>query len=169
MSKILNLLNQVQAQAAGDPSQPGPGGKTAGLSDEMVTPTGYYRMKKNPFADTVNPDFFFRTASQLDASRKLFASAEEGISLGLLTGPAGTGKTMVSQLLLQSLDRNRFAVVLVLVTPGMSKSVMLKEILKEFGLKDLPVRTRDRGGPVRRRPRRTTSRLPPASPKRRSR
>jgi general secretion pathway protein A len=50
---------------------------------------------------------------------------------------------MVSQLLLQSLDRNRFAVVLVLVTPGMSKSVMLKEILKELGLKDLPVRTRD--------------------------
>jgi general secretion pathway protein A len=59
-------------------------------------------------------------------------------SLGLLTGPSGMGKTLVSQLLMEHLDPATFCRALVLVTPGMSKSGLLREILAELSV-PLPV------------------------------
>jgi type II secretory pathway predicted ATPase ExeA len=59
-------------------------------------------------------------------------------SLGMVTGPSGTGKTLVTQLLLQHLEEAKYRAVLVLVTPGLSKTGLLREILSELNLA-LPV------------------------------
>jgi general secretion pathway protein A len=52
----------------------------------------------------------------------------------MVTGPSGTGKTLVSQLLLQHLGEPRHRAVLLLVTPGLSKTGLLREILSELDL-----------------------------------
>jgi type II secretory pathway predicted ATPase ExeA len=59
-------------------------------------------------------------------------------SLGMVTGPSGTGKTLVSQLLLQHFEDPKYRVALVLATPGLSKTGLLREILSELDLA-LPV------------------------------
>jgi general secretion pathway protein A len=59
-------------------------------------------------------------------------------ALGLVTGQSGAGKTLVSQLLLQHLDEAKYCTALVLVTPGLSKTGLLREILSELNLA-LPV------------------------------
>jgi len=98
----------------------------------------FYGLKENPFADSVHPAFFFRTDSHAESFRSMMLAVEFRASLGMVTGPSGTGKTLVSQLLLQHFDDPKYRVVLVLVTPGLSKTGLLREILSELDIA-LPV------------------------------
>ena len=59
---------------------------------------------------------------------------DHNISLGMVTGPSGTGKTFLTQILLKSLDENIYETILELVTPGLSKTGLLREILSELGV-----------------------------------
>ena len=95
-------------------------------------------LRENPFADCVHPGFFYRTESHAEAFRSMMLAVEFDASLGLVTGPSGTGKTLVSQLLLEHLDQPKYKTVLVLVTPGLSKTGLLREILAELNVA-LPV------------------------------
>ena len=92
----------------------------------------------NPFADCVHPSFFYRTESHTEAFRSMLRAVEFHASLGLVTGPSGTGKTLVSQLLLEQFDPAKYHVILVLVTPGLTKTGLLREILSELNIA-LPV------------------------------
>ena len=94
----------------------------------------YYGLSANPFADCVHPTFFYRTESHAEAFRSMMQAVEFHASLGLVTGPSGTGKTLVSQLLLEHLDPAKYHVILVLVTPGLTKTGLLREILSELNL-----------------------------------
>jgi general secretion pathway protein A len=98
----------------------------------------YYGLANNPFADCVNPGFFYRTDAHSEAYRTVMLAVEFETSVGLLTGPSGMGKTLVSQLLLQHLDPAKYCAALVLVTPGLSKCGLLREILSELSVA-LPV------------------------------
>ena len=98
----------------------------------------FYGLSDNPFADCVHPNFFYRTESHAEAFRSMMQAVEFHASLGLVTGPSGTGKTLVSQLLLDQLDPEKYHVILVLVTPGLTKTGLLREILSELNLA-LPV------------------------------
>ncbi|MEQ1859039.1 MAG: AAA family ATPase [Chthoniobacteraceae bacterium] len=98
----------------------------------------FYGLRENPFADSVHPTFFFRTDAHAEAFGSMMLAAEFKTSLGLVTGPSGTGKTLVSQMLLQKFEEPKYRAILVLVTPGISKSGLLREILAELGLA-LPV------------------------------
>ena len=94
----------------------------------------FYGLRENPFSDAVNPGYFYRTESHAAALAKMAMAVEHKTSLGMITGPSGTGKTLVTQLLLQQLDPEKYQAVLVLVTPGMSKTGLLREILSELGV-----------------------------------
>jgi len=98
----------------------------------------HYGLNENPFADCVSPTYFFRTENHADAFRSMTRAVDFKASLGLVTGPSGTGKTLVTQLLLQHLEDPQYHAVLVLVTPGLSKTGLLREILSELNL-PLPV------------------------------
>ena len=93
-----------------------------------------YGLRENPFPDSVQPAFFFRTEAHAEAYRSMMLAADFRTSLGLVTGPSGTGKTLVSQLLLQALDAAKYRTVLILVTPGLSKTGLMREILSELGV-----------------------------------
>ena len=94
----------------------------------------HFNLETNPFADTINPSFFFKTPAHEDAFYKMMMCIEHDISLGMIVGQSGTGKTLLSQMLLTSLDQSKYQAALVLVTPGMSRVFLLREILKELGI-----------------------------------
>src|SRR4051812_10174506 len=94
----------------------------------------YYGLSENPFADCVHPSFFYRTESHAEAFRSMMLAVEFHTSLGLVTGASGTGKTLVSQLLLENFDRSKHQIILVLATPGLTKTGLLREILSELNL-----------------------------------
>jgi len=94
----------------------------------------FYGMRENPFSDAVNPAYFYKTESHEDALTRMIMAVEHNTSLGMITGLSGTGKTLVTQLLLQHLDAEKYEAILVLVSPGLSKSSLLREILSELSL-----------------------------------
>ncbi|OGV44846.1 MAG: hypothetical protein A2X46_17105 [Lentisphaerae bacterium GWF2_57_35] len=101
----------------------------------------YFRLETNPFADSVNPAFFFKTEIHDQAYIRMMLAIEHDISLALLTGLSGTGKTLVSQMLLKELDPSHYQTILVLVSPNMSKTALIKEILSELNLPVSPSST----------------------------
>jgi general secretion pathway protein A len=98
----------------------------------------FYGFRENPFADCIHPAFFYRTESHADAFRNMMLAADFAASLGMVTAPSGTGKTLLTQLLLQHLAPPQYLAILVLVTPGISKTGLLREILSELNVA-LPV------------------------------
>jgi len=94
----------------------------------------------HPFADTVNPAFFFQTHKHERALVRTMYSITDRRALGLVWGQSGSGKTFVSQMILRKLDREKFEPVLLLCTPGMTKTPMLREIMFELGEERPPFR-----------------------------
>ncbi|MEW6428504.1 MAG: AAA family ATPase [Thermodesulfobacteriota bacterium] len=105
-------------------------------------------MPKNPFRDTIDTDLFFRTRQHEEAVIKLRCGIEDGHALVLLTGQSGTGKTLVSQVVLRSLDPALYDPVVVSVHPGMGKGGLLDALLLELQEGDGPRQTAARIGKV---------------------
>jgi general secretion pathway protein A len=61
--------------------------------------------RKRPFADTVDPDFFYRSPLHESACAELFAAAKTHAGLLVLSGEAGTGKTTVLRRVARDLER----------------------------------------------------------------
>ena len=95
---------------------------------------GFYGLYQNPFSDAVNPEFFYKTNAHDDALIRMKIAIRNDISLGLVTGGSGTGKTLISHILLSELSGLRFQPAVILVSPGMSKTALLREILTEVDL-----------------------------------
>lgn len=124
MSKIMDLLNTLQSGTA-------------------VRDAEGFALRENPFRDTVDLEYYYKSAAHEEAFLRLAATVRDGIALGLVTGPSGVGKTIVSQLLLQGLDRADAQVIMVLVTPGMGRTALLREMLREAGVTEMPTRYHD--------------------------
>ncbi len=108
---------------------PAAAAKPAGPAEDFIE---HFGLRENPFSDAVNPAYFYKTDRHEEACIRMALAVRHDISLGLVTGHSGTGKTLVSQVLLQGLDAKRCRPVLVLVTPGMTKTALLREILSEL-------------------------------------
>lgn len=98
----------------------------------MLNVCTHFHLMKSPFADTVNPEFFFQTAEHERAYHRMKLCIQDGRALGLVWGPSGTGKTLLSQILLREISPAKHIPVVVLATPKMSKTALLREIVKEL-------------------------------------
>ncbi len=137
-------IDQIPAIAAFSPTDPDPFADlvSAATAPEMASPIPmpaqnfleFYGLRENPFADCVHPSYFYRTEAHSEAFRSMMLAVEFRSSLGMVTAPSGMGKTLVSQLLLQHLQPRENPVILVLVTPGLSKTGLLREILSELSI-----------------------------------
>ena len=94
----------------------------------------YFGMTENPFTDSVNTRYFYKSKNHYASYQKMKMSVEQNVSIGLVCGQSGIGKTMITQMLLTTLDPKKYHSIVVLVSPGMTKSALLKEILLELEL-----------------------------------
>lgn len=111
--------------------------------DHFDWPTTF-GLSKNPFKDTLDTSLFFRTRQHEEALIKLRIGIEDRHALVLLTGASGTGKTMVSQVVLRNLENSRFVPAFVLVYPRMGKGALLGAVLEELGVEALARTTQGR-------------------------
>lgn len=91
-----------------------------------------FGLQCNPFKDTIDPRFFFLTKQHEEASVKIKIGISDRHALILLDGISGTGKTLVAQVVLRSLDRDCFTPVFASVFPFMGKGALLGSILAEL-------------------------------------
>ncbi|MFH0794559.1 MAG: AAA family ATPase [bacterium] len=110
------------------------GPSQAEFETDSVLPLEFFHLHTAPFLDSVNPHFFFRTEAHEETFVKMKQCVEEDIALGLTTAVSGTGKTLLTQLLLNDLDPRKYRMLLLLVYPNMSRTAILEEIVRELGL-----------------------------------
>ena len=92
----------------------------------------HFGLHRPPFNDSVNPEFFYRTETHESAFVRMMMCARHHKALGLVWGRSGTGKTLLTQMLLVGLSSDEFIPIVILANPGMSKMGLLGCILDEL-------------------------------------
>lgn len=106
-------------------------------------PHHWFGFEDNPFRDSVDPRFFFRTESHEEAYIKMRQCIDEDIALGLTAAASGTGKTLLTQILLADLEAAHCQPVVILIYPQMTRLALLTEIARELEIEASPkARTR---------------------------
>jgi type II secretory pathway predicted ATPase ExeA len=106
--------------------------------------TTHFGLRQNPFRDTLDTDLFYRTRQHEEALVKIRIGIDDSQAIILLAGQSGTGKTLISQLVIRALDPARFLPVFVPVYPDMGKGMLLGQILKEIDRQKAGRYTHDR-------------------------
>jgi general secretion pathway protein A len=114
----------------------------AAIHEDSALPIKHFKLSSHPFSDSVNPNYFFRTEAHEEAFLAMKQCIEDNVALGLTTAISGTGKTLLTQVLLQGLDPRKYQAILVLAYPGMSRTALLRELLSELKAEKVP----ERGG-----------------------
>lgn len=94
--------------------------------------SGKFGFNQNPFKDTLDANMFFRTRQHEEALLRVRIGIKEGHALILLSGVSGTGKTMVSQVAVRTMDLDICQPVFVFVYPGMGKLALLSAIFQDL-------------------------------------
>jgi len=90
----------------------------------------FYSLKENPFMKTPNPRYLYKGTHHAEAFARLQFAVEER-ELAVLTGEIGSGKTLLSRALIDSLD-DMYSVVLI-INPRLSPLQLLRLIAQRLG------------------------------------
>lgn len=102
--------------------------------EKGTTPWEFLSLSCDPFLDSVNSRYFFKTPQYEEACLKMMLCVKNNGSLGMVHGLSGLGKTLLSQVLLQNLQNGPYKIGLVLAYPGISRQGLLREIALEANL-----------------------------------
>jgi len=93
----------------------------------------YFGLTEKPFGMSPDPAFFFESTEHKKAFDYLtfFTSQQEGFAL--IYGDVGSGKTTISRIFLNSLDKATYNTALIL-NPVTDEIGFMKELLKEFSI-----------------------------------
>ncbi|HVN97955.1 MAG TPA: AAA family ATPase [Syntrophorhabdaceae bacterium] len=97
----------------------------------------YFGLTEKPFGMSPDPAFYFESEEHKKAFDYLtfFTSQQEGFAL--IYGDVGSGKTTISRIFLNSLDREAYNTALIL-NPVTDETEFMKELLKEFSIQYEP-------------------------------
>lgn len=92
-----------------------------------------FDLARRPFGAMPDPKCFFTSDATQETLRSLVSNIERGQGIGILTGDAGIGKSLLCERLLRELA-DRFEVVLLRHAKFQSSRAVLQEILSELGV-----------------------------------
>ncbi len=92
--------------------------------------TEFYNFNSPAFRKTPDPEFLFWTEQYEEAFSRLLYAAEEK-EIALITGEVGTGKTLLTRVLIDRLDEEEYEVAVIL-NPQLSPTQFLRALVKEF-------------------------------------
>ncbi|QDO99963.1 ExeA family protein [Thalassotalea sp. PS06] len=100
----------------------------------------FYGFKAKPFQLNPDPKFFFGSAKHTQALSYLQYGLEQGEGFIVITGPIGTGKTMLAQSLLHRIKDSSIEAIQI-VTSKLSPEDLLRAIVRKF---KMPVENRSK-------------------------
>ncbi len=93
----------------------------------------FYGLKEKPFNKTPDPRFLYESSKHAEALARLQHAVEEQ-DIILLTGEIGTGKTLLSRALIDSLDEGYHPVLI--INPRLSPSQLVRTVALRLGMDD---------------------------------
>jgi len=94
----------------------------------------FYNLKRNPFEITPDPSFLFPTKRHNEALAAVYYGVRWCKGFVVLTGPVGTGKTLLLRCLLQFLKQSKDIAYAYLFNSRLSPTEFLQYIVADFGL-----------------------------------
>ena len=94
-----------------------------------------FNLNKNPFSVTPDPDWLLMTPTHRESLAGLLYAVLVRKGFVVLTGEAGTGKTVLLRALMRSSKSAQFSVV---VNPTLTREEFLEMVLLDFGISDIP-------------------------------
>ncbi len=98
----------------------------------------YWHLKEKPFENTPDPRFIYYSMEHEEALMRLLYAIRERKGGAILTGEYGSGKTIISRVLLQKLEEYRNYKVALIAYPRLDPVEFLEEILYHLGERNLP-------------------------------
>lgn len=92
----------------------------------------YWHLEDKPFRNTPDPHYLFFSRRHEEALTRMLYCITEGQGAMMLTGEYGCGKTMLSRVLLDELDPERYEVAYIPYS-SLTATEFLVEILRQFG------------------------------------
>ena len=93
----------------------------------------YWGFKRFPFENVPDPDFMYYSSEHEEALARIRYAIERNKGMVLLTGEVGSGKTMLTRVLMQQLSDSKFDIGL-MINPTLEPVDFLREILYNIGL-----------------------------------
>ena len=93
----------------------------------------FYGLREKPFSKTPDPRFLYRSAKHAEALARLQYAVDEQ-DMVMLTGDIGSGKTMLSRALIDSLDASYYPVLI--INPRLSPSQLLRTLALRLGMNE---------------------------------
>ncbi len=90
----------------------------------------YFKLKSNPFGETPNTQFFFKSRSHIESISQILNAIKMGHGFSTITGEVGVGKTMISRMLLNYLGQ--YIPTALILNPIMNQTELLGSIREEF-------------------------------------
>ncbi|MCU7497429.1 MAG: AAA family ATPase [Ignavibacteria bacterium] len=90
----------------------------------------YFNLKVNPFGITPDPKFLYLSTPHASAIEWMKMAIEQH-EFGMITGEVGSGKTVLSRYLVDSLPEEKFRVAWI-INPVMSPSQLLREVYSQL-------------------------------------
>lgn len=94
----------------------------------------FYGLKRAPFEITPDPSFLFATKRHNEALAALYYGVRWRKGFVVLTGPVGTGKTLLLRCLLQLLKQSKDVAYAYLFNSRLAPTEFLQYIVSDFGL-----------------------------------
>jgi general secretion pathway protein A len=98
----------------------------------------FFNLEINPFGETPDPDFYFASLQHSKALSQIDSALRQGKGFTLLSGEVGTGKTMLSRLLLSAVSS--YANTALILYPKFTEIELLQAISEEF---EIPAATNE--------------------------
>ena len=102
----------------------------------------YWGLQAKPFENTPDPRFYYASPQHQEASARMLYCIRERKGAGMLTGVFGCGKTVVSQVILNELNQERYRFAYV-ANPRLSDLDILRMVAHHLGVVSPPANKAD--------------------------
>jgi len=90
----------------------------------------FFNLELNPFGETPDPDFYYASHQHSRALSSIDVALRQGKGFSLLTGEVGTGKTLLTRILLTAISSH--ANTALILYPKFTEIELLQAIIEEF-------------------------------------
>jgi len=92
----------------------------------------YWQLQEKPFENTPDPRFIYWSRQHEEALSRMIYVVRERKGAAMLTGEYGSGKTLLTRVLIKELSASEYQTALML-NPMLSPSQLIKEMIRQLG------------------------------------